>query len=235
VVDGDTLRARRFGDYLGEVLWLLHSHQETEDELLYPPLSKRAAGDRGPFSRIEGQDAALTSSIQAVEQATGRSGTSGSAVAGRALANALESLGEVLPIATCCGSPPERGDGGARVFALPRHAGVVALRTCAGGDAGRRARAGARTPAGVGDVVRRWVGFVRNEMGLVRRALPVSHPRRTAPFSRYPCWRPPSRFMCCVYRAALGRTRRLPGTGAVTPQESLSPSCPLETHSLGSL
>ncbi|MGA2803553.1 MAG: hemerythrin domain-containing protein [Acidimicrobiales bacterium] len=121
VVDGDTLRARRFGDYLGEVLWLLHAHHEAEDELLYPLLSERAPEDRGLFSRMEGQHAALTSSTQAVEGATGRFGTSGSAVDGRALAKASESLRDtltehldeeeeaVLPIAARCVSPPEWG------------------------------------------------------------------------------------------------------------------------------
>ncbi len=127
VVDGDTLRARRFGDYLGEVLWLLHAHHEAEDELLYPLLSERAPEDRGLFSRMEGQHAALTSSTQAVEGATGRFGTSGSAVDGRALAKASESLRDtltehldeeeeaVLPIAARCVSPPEWG-------AMPAHA-----------------------------------------------------------------------------------------------------------------
>lgn len=125
VVDGDTLRTRRFGDYLGEVLWLLHAPHEAEDELLYPLLSERAPEDRGLFSRMEGQHAALTSSIQVVEGAAGRFGASGSVVDGRALANACASLRdtltehldeeEVLPIAARCVSPPEWG-------AMPVHA-----------------------------------------------------------------------------------------------------------------
>jgi hypothetical protein len=76
---------------------------------------------------MEGQHAALTSSIQAVEGATGRFAASGSAVDGRALASACESLGdtltehldeeeeEVLPIAARCVSPSEWG-------AMPEHA-----------------------------------------------------------------------------------------------------------------
>ena len=127
VDDGDVERARYLADYLSEVLWLLHVHHESEDELLYPLLSERAPEERELFSRMEAQHAGLVSSPQAAERAAERFGRSGSAVDGQALASACESLREslvehldqeekeVLPIAARCVSPPEWG-------ALPAHA-----------------------------------------------------------------------------------------------------------------
>ncbi len=127
VGDGDAQRARYLADYLGEVLWLLHAHHAAEDELLFPLLSWRAPEERGLFSRMEAQHAALVASLQAAESAAERFGRSGSALDGEALASACKSLREalvahldqeekdVLPIAARCVSPPEWG-------ALPAHA-----------------------------------------------------------------------------------------------------------------
>ena len=125
--DGDTERASRLADYLGELLWLLHVHHGSEDELLYPLLCERAAEHQELFSRMDAQHVAVTSSLEAAQHAAKRFGETGSAADGRALAEACESLletldvhlsqeeDEVLPIAARVVSPAEWG-------ALPAHA-----------------------------------------------------------------------------------------------------------------
>jgi len=125
--DGDTERASRLADYLGELLWLLHAHHGSEDELLYPLLRERAAEHQELFSRMDAQHVAVASSIDSAQHAVKRFGETGSAAVGRALAKACGSLleildvhlnqeeGEVLPIAARVVSPTEWG-------ALPAHA-----------------------------------------------------------------------------------------------------------------
>ena len=125
--DGDTERASRLADYLGELLWLLHAHHGSEDELLYPLLCERAPEHRELLSRMDAQHVAVASSIEAAQHAVKRFGETGSAADGRALAEACASLleildvhlnqeeVEVLPIAARVVSPTEWG-------ALPGHA-----------------------------------------------------------------------------------------------------------------
>ena len=127
VSDGDTERALRLADYLGELLWLLHVHHASEDELLYPLLAERAPEHRELLSRMDAQHVAVASSLEAARHAAKRFGASESVADGRALAAACESLletlsphlseeeEEVLPIAARVISPPEWG-------ALPAHA-----------------------------------------------------------------------------------------------------------------
>ncbi|HXZ82795.1 MAG TPA: hemerythrin domain-containing protein [Acidimicrobiales bacterium] len=127
VRDGETERALRFADYLGELLWLLHVHHSSEDELLYPLLVERAPEHRELFSRMDAQHLAITPSLEAAQYAAKRFGITGSVADGRALADACESLletldvhlsqeeEEVLPIAARVISPAEWG-------ALPAHA-----------------------------------------------------------------------------------------------------------------
>jgi hemerythrin-like domain-containing protein len=124
---GDTERALRLADYLGELLWLLHAHHSSEDELLYPLLCERAPEHQELFSRMDAQHVAVTSSLEAAQHAAKRFGESGSVADGRALAEACASLletldvhlheeeDEVLPIAARFVSPAEWG-------ALPAHA-----------------------------------------------------------------------------------------------------------------
>jgi hemerythrin-like domain-containing protein len=127
VGEGDTERARYLADYLSELLWLLHVHHESEDELLYPLLSARAPEHQELFSRMDAQHRAVTSSLETAQRAAERFGTTGSVSDGKALVAACESLletlaphlgeeeDEVLPIAARVISPEEWG-------ALPGHA-----------------------------------------------------------------------------------------------------------------
>jgi hemerythrin-like domain-containing protein len=127
VSEGDTERALRLADYLGELLWLLHVHHDGEDELLYPLLSERAPEHQELFSRMDAQHLAVTSSLEAAQSAAESFGTTGSVSDGDALAAACESLlgalaphlseeeDEVLPITARVISPEEWG-------ALPGHA-----------------------------------------------------------------------------------------------------------------
>jgi hemerythrin-like domain-containing protein len=127
VSDGDTERARRLADYLGEVLWLLHAHHQGEDELLYPLLAQRAPEHRETFSRMDAQHVTVSSSVDIAERAAEQFGSSGGGIDGRAVADACAALlavmtehvvdeeETVLPIAARVISPPEWG-------ALPAHA-----------------------------------------------------------------------------------------------------------------
>lgn len=127
VSEGDTERARRLASYLGELLWLLHVHHEGEDELLYPLLAERAPEHEELFARMDAQHREVVPQIEAAQRAAERFGESGSAADGRALADACESLlevlerhlseeeDEILPIAAQTISPAEWG-------ALPAHA-----------------------------------------------------------------------------------------------------------------
>ncbi len=127
VSEADTERALRLADYLGELLWLLHVHHDSEDELLYPLLLERAPEHQELFSRMDAQHRSVISGLEAAQRAAERFGTSGSASDGKALADACESLletlaphlseeeDEVLPIAARVISPEEWG-------ALPGHA-----------------------------------------------------------------------------------------------------------------
>jgi hemerythrin-like domain-containing protein len=127
VHEGDTERARRLADYLDELLWLLHVHHGSEDELLYPLLVARVPEQRELFARMDAQHVAVTSGLEKAQQAAKRFGESGSAADARALAEACTSLletldehlteeeDEILPLAARYLSPAEWG-------ALPAHA-----------------------------------------------------------------------------------------------------------------
>ncbi len=127
VHDGDTERAARLADYLGELLWLLHAHHAGEDDILYPLLVARAPEHQELFSRMDSQHSAISSGLAAAQHAAERFGASGSVADGRALAEACASLletlsvhlgqeeEEVLPITARVVSPAEWES-------LPRHA-----------------------------------------------------------------------------------------------------------------
>jgi hemerythrin-like domain-containing protein len=127
VSDGDTERARRLADYLGEVLWLLHAHHDGEDQLLYPLLAERVPDSQETFSRMDAQHVAVSSSIDTAGQAAAQFGSSAGLIDGQTAAGACAALlavmtehvtdeeEAVLPIAARVISPPEWG-------ALPAHA-----------------------------------------------------------------------------------------------------------------
>jgi hypothetical protein len=119
VGEGETGRASRLADYLGEVLWMLHAHHGAEDEILYPLLRERAPGQEALFSRMDAQHEEVTLSLDAAEDFAQRFGASGAIADGRALSEALTSLLStieghfseeeegVLPVAARCVTPPE--------------------------------------------------------------------------------------------------------------------------------
>ena len=127
VSEGDIERARRLASYLSDLLWLLHVHHEGEDELLYPLLSVRAPECQELFARMDNQHREVLPSLESARRAAERFGESGSIADGQALADACESLLEllaphlseeeieVLPVVARVISPAEWG-------ALPEHA-----------------------------------------------------------------------------------------------------------------
>lgn len=127
VQESDTERASLVASYLGEVLWLLHSHHGAEDLLLYPLLVERAPEFGELYSRMEAQHSAVASRIDKAREAAAVFGGSGSAVDGEALARACRSLleevdvhlkqeeVEILPIASRTVTAAEWG-------AMPEHA-----------------------------------------------------------------------------------------------------------------
>ena len=124
---GNTDRARRLADYLGELFWLFHAHHEGEDELLYPLLVQRVSTHHETFSRMDAQHVAVSSSIDAAERAVEQFGSSGGLVDAQTAIAACEALlvtmaehvtdeeETVLPLAARVISPPEWG-------AMPAHA-----------------------------------------------------------------------------------------------------------------
>lgn len=124
---GDTERARRLADYLGELFWLFHAHHEGEDELLYPLLAQRVPTHQETFSRMHAQHVAVSSSIDTAERAVEQFGSSGGLVDGQTAIAACEALlvtmaehvtdeeETVLPLAARVISPPEWG-------VMPAHA-----------------------------------------------------------------------------------------------------------------
>jgi hypothetical protein len=98
VRDGETARARRLADYLGELLWLLHVHHGSEDELLYPLLRARVPEQRELFALMDAQHTALAPDLERAEHAARRFGETGSVADGQALAAACTSLLETLDV-----------------------------------------------------------------------------------------------------------------------------------------
>ena len=68
VADGDTARARQVGRHAAEMTRALHHHHESEDELLWPRLAKRAPG-AGSDGRMEAQHQALGEILSRVDAA----------------------------------------------------------------------------------------------------------------------------------------------------------------------
>lgn len=69
VADGDTDRAELVGSYYANVLELLHSHHEGEDELLTPRLLERMPEQAPTIERIAQQHQAVLAAVEAAEQA----------------------------------------------------------------------------------------------------------------------------------------------------------------------
>jgi hemerythrin-like domain-containing protein len=88
--------ARRYVDYLIEVLWLAGAHHDTEDELLAPKLKRRAPQNNAAWALITAQHHAVTSCLEDVQQSAQRFATAGSPGAKKELVNACRALYEVL-------------------------------------------------------------------------------------------------------------------------------------------
>ena len=67
VAPGDTARADVVGSYYANVLALLHSHHEGEDELVWPKLVERAPEDAETIMRIAGQHEGVLTALADAE------------------------------------------------------------------------------------------------------------------------------------------------------------------------
>jgi steroid delta-isomerase-like uncharacterized protein len=126
VTDGGTQTAEQLGTYLGEVLWLLHAHHSSEDELMYPLLVERVPESKDLFARMDAQHVAVAASVEYARQAAEALAKSGSTDDAQALADACRSVldeaaghlseeeAEVVPIASRSMTSAEWG-------ALPGH------------------------------------------------------------------------------------------------------------------
>ena len=125
--DGDRERAAHFSAYMRDLLWLLHAHHESEDELLYPRLVERVPEARDLFARMDEQHTAVESNLREAKAAAAAYSDSGSTADADALGGACEALltlldthlteeeVEVLPIAARSITQEEWGE-------LPGHA-----------------------------------------------------------------------------------------------------------------
>jgi len=67
VPPGDAARAEVVGSYYANVLALLHSHHEGEDELVWPKLVDRAPEDAETIRRIAGQHEGVLTALEDAE------------------------------------------------------------------------------------------------------------------------------------------------------------------------
>ena len=95
VPDGP-MDARRYMDYLTEVLWLAGAHHDAEDELLAPKLKRRAPQNNAAWALITAQHHAVTSCLESVQESGERFATAGSPDAKKELISACRALYEVL-------------------------------------------------------------------------------------------------------------------------------------------
>ena len=126
-IDGDSERAARFAAYLGDLLWLLHTHHEGEDQLLYPLLVERVSEQRGLFEEMDAQHRGVTDALSACLHASSSYGENASTTNADALCEACDTLGDtleghldqeevdILPLAQVWITPEEWGQ-------LPGHA-----------------------------------------------------------------------------------------------------------------
>jgi hypothetical protein len=119
---GDLERADVVGSYYANVLALLHSHHEGEDELVWPRLIDRAPDDGDTIRRIAGQHDGVLAALEDAEAKLAAWRADPHIDAGAHLAAALATLGAelslhldeeervILPIASRYLSPQEWGE-----------------------------------------------------------------------------------------------------------------------------
>jgi len=89
-------RVTFLADHCDFALGMLHTHHESEDELLYPLLAERVPDQLAMVERIEAQHQEVTGAIDAAAAACREWRTTPSHETGEALAAALEELNRVL-------------------------------------------------------------------------------------------------------------------------------------------
>ena len=123
---GDHARAEIVGSYYANVLALLRSHHEGEDELVWPKLLERTPSDADTITRIAGQHLGVLTALETAEARLTAWRTDPDIESGAVLAAALATLGAelavhldeeervILPIAARHLTPEEWGE-------LPSH------------------------------------------------------------------------------------------------------------------
>jgi hypothetical protein len=126
IAPGDTARAEFVANYYVNVLSLLHTHHEGEDELLTPRLLQRCPDDAETISRIGGQHKDVLGAVDDAEMAIAAWQADPSEVKGAQVAASLAALHaalaphldeeerDLLPIAAGCINVAEWGE-------LPAH------------------------------------------------------------------------------------------------------------------
>ena len=89
-------RVTFLADHCDFALRMLHTHHESEDELLYPLLRQRVPGQREMVDRVEAQHQEVTGAVAAATSACGAWRASASPETAETLAAALEGLNRVL-------------------------------------------------------------------------------------------------------------------------------------------
>lgn len=122
VPPGDAARAEVVGSYYANVLALLHSHHEGEDELVWPKLVDRAPEDAETIRRIAGQHEGVLTALEDAEAKLAVWRPDPQIDSGAQLAASLASLGAelslhldeeervILPIASRHMTPEEWGE-----------------------------------------------------------------------------------------------------------------------------
>lgn len=119
---GDTARADVVGSYYANVLALLHSHHEGEEDLVWPKLLERDPDEAGTIRRIAGQHDGVLTALEDAEAKLTAWQADPEVESGAHLAASLATLGAelslhldeeervILPIAARHMTPPEWGE-----------------------------------------------------------------------------------------------------------------------------
>lgn len=119
---GDTARADVVGSYYANVLALLHSHHEGEEDLVWPKLLERDPDEAGTIRRIAGQHDGVLTALEDAEAKLTAWRADPEVESGAHLAASLATLGAelslhldeeervILPIAARHMTPPEWGE-----------------------------------------------------------------------------------------------------------------------------
>lgn len=96
VAGGDLARARVVADHCSDVLWGLHHHHESEDELLWPKLLDRATPDIELIHRMEEQHQEVADGLTRAEMLLPSWRATAAAETGRQLATAIDVIRSAL-------------------------------------------------------------------------------------------------------------------------------------------